>query len=65
MGDQFLYGTYMLLNCYGVTTILGVRGEKDGSWKNTGRQNVAKIRKDFWDTINNYKKVNISRKLKI
>lgn len=33
---------------------------KDGSWKTTGLQNASKLRKDFWDTINNSKKVNIN-----
>ncbi|MCH4280972.1 ATP-binding protein [Mediterraneibacter sp. NSJ-151] len=47
-------------NCYGGVIILGVKENKDGSWRTTGLQNVSKIRKEFWDTINNSKKVNIN-----
>lgn len=54
-----LWDTYSAFaNCYGGVIILGVKEEKDGSWKTTGLQNEAKLRKDFWDTINNRKKVN-------
>lgn len=56
-----LWDTYSAFaNCYGGVIILGVKEEKDGSWKTTGLQNVSKLRKDFWDTINNSKKVNIN-----
>ena len=56
-----LWDTYSAFaNCYGGVIILGVKEEKDGSWKTTGLQNEAKIRKDFWDTINNRKKVNVN-----
>lgn len=56
-----LWDTYSAFaNCYGGVIILGVKEEKDGSWKTTGLQNEAKLRKDFWDTINNRKKVNIN-----
>ena len=56
-----LWDTYSAFaNCYGGVIILGVKEEKDGSWKTTGLQNEAKLRKDFWDTINNPKKVNIN-----
>ena len=56
-----LWDTYSsFANCYGGVIILGVKEEKDGSWKTTGLQNEAKLRKDFWDTINNRKKVNIN-----
>ena len=33
---------------------------KDGSWYMTGLDNAAKLRKDFWDTINNKNKVSIN-----
>ena len=46
--------------CYGGVIILGVKEEKDGSWKTTGLQNAFRLRKDFWDTINNSKKWNIN-----
>ncbi len=56
-----LWDTYSAFaNCYGGIIILGVKEEKDGSWKTTGLQNASKLRKDFWDTINNSKKVNIN-----
>ncbi len=56
-----LWDTYSAFaNCYGGVIILGVKEEKDGSWRTTGLQNEAKLRKDFWDTINNRKKVNIN-----
>lgn len=44
-------------NCYGGVIILGVKEEADGSWRTTGLQNCSKLRKEFWDTINNKKKV--------
>lgn len=47
-------------NCYGGVIILGIKEEKDGSWRTTGLQNELKLRKDFWDTINNPKKVNLN-----
>ena len=47
-------------NCYGGVIILGAKEEQDGSWTTTGLRNEAKLRKDFWDTINNRKKVNIN-----
>ena len=56
-----LWDTYSAFaNCYGGVIILGVKEEKDGSWKTTGLQNASKLRKEFWDTINNSKKVNIN-----
>lgn len=56
-----LWDTYSsFANCYGGVIILGVKEEKDGSWRTTGLQNASKLRKDFWDTINNTKKVNIN-----
>ena len=32
----------------------------NSSWKTSGLQNASKLRKEFWDTINNSKKVNIN-----
>ena len=56
-----LWETYSsFANCYGGVIILGVKEEDDGRWRTTGLKNEAKLRKDFWDTINNPKKVNIN-----
>lgn len=56
-----LWETYSSFsNCYGGVIILGVKEEDDGRWRTTGLKNEAKLRKDFWDTINNPKKVNIN-----
>ena len=56
-----LWDTYSAFaNCYGGVIILGVKENADGSWATTGLQNETKLLKDFWDTINNRKKVNIN-----
>ena len=56
-----LWDTYSAFaNCYGGVIILGVKEENDGSWKTTGLKNASKLCKDFWDTINNSRKVNIN-----
>ena len=56
-----LWDTYSsFAKCYGGVIILGVNEENDGSWRTTGLKNEAKLRKDFWDTINNPKKVNLN-----
>lgn len=56
-----LWDTYSsFANCYGGVIILGIKENKDGSWRTTGLQDVSKLRKDFWDTINNSKKVNVN-----
>ena len=49
-------------NCYGGVIILGVAENKDGSWRTSGLNSAdrGKLLKDFWDTINNRKKVNIN-----
>lgn len=39
---------------------MGIKEEKEGSWRTTGLQNESKLRKDFWDTVNNPKKVNLN-----
>ena len=46
-------------NCYGGVIILGVAENKDGSWHTTGLKaaDKGKLIKQFWDTINNRKKV--------
>ncbi len=58
-----LWDTYSAYaNCYGGVIILGVVENKDGSWRTTGlnAEDKSKLIKDFWDTINNRKKVNIN-----
>lgn len=47
-------------NCYGGVIILGVKEDKNGGWHTTGLKNAAKLKKDFWDTINNRKKVSLN-----
>ena len=56
-----LWDTYSsFANCYGGVIILGVKENKDGSWKTTGLQNASKLRKELWDNMNNPKKVSIN-----
>ncbi len=55
-----MWDTYSAFaNCYGGVSILGVKEDKDGNWLTTGLKNAAKLKKDFWDTLNNRKKVSI------
>ncbi len=56
-----LWDTYSSFsNCNGGAIILGVKEREDGSWYTTHLQNENKLLKDFWDTINNRKKVSIN-----
>ena len=56
-----LWETYSAFaNCYAGVIILGVSEGKDGSWHMTGLENAAKLRKDFWDTINNKNKGSVN-----
>lgn len=56
-----LWDTYSAFaNCYGGIIILGVKENKDGSWRTTGLKTAAKLQKEFWDIINNPKKVSIN-----
>ena len=56
-----LWETYSAFaNCYGGVIVLGAEENKDGSWYMTGLNNVAKLQKDFWDTINNKNKVSVN-----
>ena len=56
-----LWDTYSsFANCYGGVIILGIKENNDGSWQTTGLKNEAKLKKAFWDNINNSKKVSIN-----
>lgn len=56
-----LWDTYSsFANCYGGVIILGVTENPDGSWRTTGLENERKLLKDFWDTVNNKKKVSLN-----
>ena len=56
-----LWETYSAFaNCYGGVIILGVTENKDGTWSSTGLTDEAKLRKDFWDTINNHSKISVN-----
>ena len=58
-----LWDTYSAFaNCYGGVIILGVAENKDGTWRTTGLGTAdrGKLLKQFWDTINNRKKVSIN-----
>lgn len=56
-----LWSTYSAFaNCYGGVIILGVEEREDGRWSTTGLQDTDKLRKDFWNTINNRQKVNLN-----
>lgn len=53
-----LWETYSSMsNCYGGMILLGVIEQSDGSFVTTGLKDVEKLRKDFWNTVNNRKKV--------
>ena len=58
-----LWDTYSAFaNCYGGVIILGVAENKDGTWRTTGLDvaDKGKLIKQFWDIINNRKKVNLN-----
>lgn len=56
-----LWETYSsMANCYGGVILLGVVEKSDGSFVTTGLRDVEKLRKDFWNTVNNRKKVSIN-----
>ena len=46
-------------NTYGGCIICGVKERGDGSWKTTGLKDLPKLKKNFWDTIHNEKKVSL------
>ena len=56
-----LWETYSsMANCYGGVIILGVLENKDGSFRTTGLKDAAKMQKEFWDCVNNSKKVSLN-----
>lgn len=56
-----LWETYSsMANCYGGMILLGVAEKTDGSFSTTGLKDVERLRKDFWNTINNNSKVSIN-----
>lgn len=56
-----LWDTYSsMANCYGGIILLGVTEKDDGSFATTGLKNVEKLKKDFWNNINNRQKVSIN-----
>ena len=58
---QSLWETYSAMaNCYGGMILLGVAENKDGRFLTTGLTDIGKLRKDFWNTINNRKKVSVN-----
>lgn len=56
-----LWDTYSsMANCYGGIILLGVIEKEDGSFATTGLKDVEKLKKDFWNSINNSRKVSIN-----
>ena len=55
-----LWDTYSsFANSYGGRIVCGAVERKDGSWKTTGLKDLGKIKKAFWDTLHDKKKVSL------
>ena len=52
-------GFYIGEKDWWIMASLGVKEKEDKSWYTTGLKDVSKLKKDFWDTIHNSRKVNI------
>ena len=58
---QSLWETYSsMANTYGGVIICGVKERSDHSWYVTGLTNIPKLKKEFWDILNNRKKVSVN-----
>ena len=56
-----LWDTYSAMaNTYGGVIICGVRERKDGTWFTTGMKDVQKIKKNFWNQVNDRHKVSVN-----
>ncbi len=56
-----LWDSYSAMaNTYGGVIICGVKERKDGSWFTTGMKDVSKIKKNFWNQINDRNKVSVN-----
>ena len=56
-----LWETYSsMANCYGGVILLGVVEKDDGSFETTDMKDVEKLRRDFWNLVNNSQKVSIN-----
>ena len=51
---------FFIANSNGGVIILGVGERQDGTWYTTGLKNVDKLKRNFWNTIHDTKKVSIN-----